>query len=297
MRPSRRASAASSSSSRTDSVSARPPASARYSDGRISSSPALMTSPACVIDCIAAARSSAGAAASGYRIGEPVVKGCERPARVARARASVRAMWRRPDQGRRAPARAVRGVRPQRAARRLLLRDMLAEFPDQPGLAADIYVCEHEGDRIAHDILHRLAERGSRPQPPRHRRRARADRRARRHRRLRRGGRRPARALRRRGADGAGRRRSPRSLVGCRRARSPTACAAAQRRGPRRATWWRSTGSRTRPTGSSARAVASLFVERDRPDDRDPLEGHLRDASSRRSTRARRSPTCSRASR
>src|SRR5215217_3676348 len=42
----------------------------------------------------------------------------------------------------------------------LLLRDMLAEFPEQAGLARDIYVCEQEGDRITHDILHRLAQRG-----------------------------------------------------------------------------------------------------------------------------------------
>jgi uncharacterized protein Yka (UPF0111/DUF47 family) len=44
----------------------------------------------------------------------------------------------------------------------LLLRDMLAEFPDRAGLARDIYACEQEGDRIAHDILHRLAQRGAR---------------------------------------------------------------------------------------------------------------------------------------
>jgi uncharacterized protein len=44
----------------------------------------------------------------------------------------------------------------------LMLRDMLADFPDSAGLARDIYVCEQEGDRITHDILSRLAERGSR---------------------------------------------------------------------------------------------------------------------------------------
>jgi uncharacterized protein Yka (UPF0111/DUF47 family) len=43
----------------------------------------------------------------------------------------------------------------------LLLRDMLADFPESSGLARDIYVCEQEGDRITHDILHRLAERGA----------------------------------------------------------------------------------------------------------------------------------------
>ncbi len=48
----------------------------------------------------------------------------------------------------------------QRAS--LLLRDMLAEFPEKAGLAREIYLCEQEGDRITHDILHRLAERGAR---------------------------------------------------------------------------------------------------------------------------------------
>ena len=42
-----------------------------------------------------------------------------------------------------------------------MLRDMLADFPESSGLARDIYVCEQEGDRITHDILHRLAERGA----------------------------------------------------------------------------------------------------------------------------------------
>jgi len=44
----------------------------------------------------------------------------------------------------------------------LLLRDMLAAFPDQAPLAKEILLCEQEGDRIAHDILHRLAQRGDR---------------------------------------------------------------------------------------------------------------------------------------
>ena len=39
----------------------------------------------------------------------------------------------------------------------LLLRDLLADFPEQPSLAREILLCEQEGDRIAHDILHRLA--------------------------------------------------------------------------------------------------------------------------------------------
>jgi uncharacterized protein len=48
----------------------------------------------------------------------------------------------------------------QRSA--LLLRDLLKDYPEQVGLARDIVLCEQEGDRIVHDILHRLAERGSR---------------------------------------------------------------------------------------------------------------------------------------
>src|SRR3954469_526961 len=43
----------------------------------------------------------------------------------------------------------------------LMLRDMLAGFPESSGLARDTYVCEQEGDRITHDILRRIAERGS----------------------------------------------------------------------------------------------------------------------------------------
>lgn len=42
----------------------------------------------------------------------------------------------------------------------VLLRDLLADFPERPGLAREVLVCEQEGDRIAHDILHRVAERG-----------------------------------------------------------------------------------------------------------------------------------------
>ena len=49
----------------------------------------------------------------------------------------------------------------QRAA--ALLRDLLADYPDRAELADDVRDCEHEGDRIAHEILSRLAERGTRP--------------------------------------------------------------------------------------------------------------------------------------
>jgi uncharacterized protein Yka (UPF0111/DUF47 family) len=44
----------------------------------------------------------------------------------------------------------------------LLLRDLLADYPEQSALAREILLCEQEGDRIAHDILHRLAGNGHR---------------------------------------------------------------------------------------------------------------------------------------
>jgi uncharacterized protein Yka (UPF0111/DUF47 family) len=43
----------------------------------------------------------------------------------------------------------------------LLLRDLLADYPEQASLARDILLCEQEGDRIAHDLLHRLAGNGN----------------------------------------------------------------------------------------------------------------------------------------
>jgi len=42
----------------------------------------------------------------------------------------------------------------QRAS--LLLRDLLAEFPDHSALAHDLVACEREGDRITHDIIYRM---------------------------------------------------------------------------------------------------------------------------------------------
>jgi uncharacterized protein Yka (UPF0111/DUF47 family) len=38
----------------------------------------------------------------------------------------------------------------------LLLRELLSDYPENAGLAHDIFLCEQEGDRIAHDIIHRL---------------------------------------------------------------------------------------------------------------------------------------------
>ena len=52
----------------------------------------------------------------------------------------------------------------QRAS--LLLRDMLAEYPERAGLARDLLLAEQEGDRIAHDILHRAQEHTSKRAVP-----------------------------------------------------------------------------------------------------------------------------------
>ena len=43
-----------------------------------------------------------------------------------------------------------------------LLREMVAGFPEGSHLAREILKCEQNGDRIAHDILHRLHDRGVR---------------------------------------------------------------------------------------------------------------------------------------
>ncbi len=42
----------------------------------------------------------------------------------------------------------------------LLLRDLFVDYPEHATLAQDVKVCEQEGDRITHDIIHRLAGRG-----------------------------------------------------------------------------------------------------------------------------------------
>jgi uncharacterized protein len=38
----------------------------------------------------------------------------------------------------------------------LLLRDLLVDYPERAELARDLFLCEQEGDRITHDIIHRL---------------------------------------------------------------------------------------------------------------------------------------------
>jgi uncharacterized protein len=42
-----------------------------------------------------------------------------------------------------------------------LLRDLFAEYPERPEIAGAVRDCEHEGDRLTHEILSRLAERGT----------------------------------------------------------------------------------------------------------------------------------------
>jgi predicted phosphate transport protein (TIGR00153 family) len=42
----------------------------------------------------------------------------------------------------------------------LLLHDLLVDYPEHATLAQDLKVCEREGDRITHDIIHRLAGGG-----------------------------------------------------------------------------------------------------------------------------------------
>ena len=42
-----------------------------------------------------------------------------------------------------------------------LLRELLADFPERSSLARDILICEQEGDRITHDIIHTMSAGGS----------------------------------------------------------------------------------------------------------------------------------------
>src|SRR4051794_26292974 len=47
----------------------------------------------------------------------------------------------------------------ERAA--LLVRELFADYPERQDLAQELYRCEQEGDRVAHDLIHRL--NGGRP--------------------------------------------------------------------------------------------------------------------------------------
>jgi uncharacterized protein Yka (UPF0111/DUF47 family) len=47
----------------------------------------------------------------------------------------------------------------------LLLRDLLVDYPERADLTRDVLLCEQEGDRITHDIIHRM-NGGSSGRPP-----------------------------------------------------------------------------------------------------------------------------------
>jgi uncharacterized protein Yka (UPF0111/DUF47 family) len=42
-----------------------------------------------------------------------------------------------------------------------LLRELLDDFPEHSSLAREILICEQEGDRITHDIIHEMTVNGS----------------------------------------------------------------------------------------------------------------------------------------
>src|SRR3712207_5302909 len=44
-----------------------------------------------------------------------------------------------------------------------LLHEMLAAFPERPELAREVLLCEQEGDRLAHDVIHQIARAPKRP--------------------------------------------------------------------------------------------------------------------------------------
>ena len=48
----------------------------------------------------------------------------------------------------------------------LLLRDLVSDYPERADLAHDLFLCEQEGDRIAHDIILRLNGEGRRVRVP-----------------------------------------------------------------------------------------------------------------------------------
>jgi uncharacterized protein Yka (UPF0111/DUF47 family) len=53
------------------------------------------------------------------------------------------------------------GRNAERAA--VLLLELLADFPERAHLAGTLKQCEHDGDRLTHDIIHRLRREGARP--------------------------------------------------------------------------------------------------------------------------------------
>jgi uncharacterized protein Yka (UPF0111/DUF47 family) len=49
----------------------------------------------------------------------------------------------------------------------IVLRDLVRDYPDDAGLLRELVTCERDGDRIAHDLIHRLSRavdgKGTRP--------------------------------------------------------------------------------------------------------------------------------------
>jgi uncharacterized protein Yka (UPF0111/DUF47 family) len=48
----------------------------------------------------------------------------------------------------------------------VLLRELMSNYPESNGVGGEIVECEHEGDRIAHDILHHVAQQAVRHAVP-----------------------------------------------------------------------------------------------------------------------------------
>jgi len=59
---------------------------------------------------------------------------------------------------------AESGRNVERAA--MLLDELLREYPDGGRLAEELKDAEHEGDRITHDVIHRLRGNGNKLRPP-----------------------------------------------------------------------------------------------------------------------------------
>ena len=174
-----------------------------------------------------------------------------------------------------------------------LLERMLEHWPDHGELARDVLVCEHEGDRITHDIIQRLNSTFVTPID-----------------------REDIYALASALDDIVDYTEEVADFLGLYRIEAPMvqaqqlarilhqACRAVCERDPAPAhlratsttTRSRSTGSRTTATAMAARGAGVAVRARDRPDGRDPLEGHLRPARGRGGLDRDARPTSSRAS-
>ena len=209
-----------------------------------------------------------------------------------------RAMARLPRCSHRGTASLLRpvrgGGREHRRAPPTCSSGMLARLPRQRrARRATSSICEQEGDRITHDIIQRLNHDVRHADRPRGHPRAGLG--ARRHRRLHRGGRRLPRPLQDRGADGAG---VSSWRTSCSGACRQIAEAIPRLRGFSDIRHYTVEINRLENEGDRiAREARRVAVRRrDRPDGRDPLEGHLRAPRGGDRRDASASPTSSRAS-